>query len=612
MKGIKKLSLLALGLLFVAGVASCTGNSNNSNDNNSSDSGNEGGTTPTPPPYIPPIPYPDPDPTGGDDEEVEIPEYVEMEDLASEMGPISDMEQPENYPAIHINEENKLQYRLTTIKAYTEAEKKGLARVKFYLGEEFNADNLLLLADFVKLDEEGNPAKDETGKNITVKARVTNYQVDGSEVDTSEIGYYDAQVSYRFGETVRTTTYNVSVRSSEFETSRNLVYVAGIKAGYKESYGNDSYLKLKNDGRILTTYAQTSGNNNFTLNGADLNVQIVKNTVNGVGTAFSSQYIDLDLSTYINDTTAKKIHDADNKFVLDYSAVNTGVAGSYVMTLTYDAGVITANGREVQNIVKSFIVVDVITPVLRITNNNSFTVEASMALPDFSSYSVVVQRQYLDGTTLKTKAAMTTLTNDKFTYENFIPYNQGTQQVTFLLKEKTEDGDTLSFNSPVVVSASTTYNINITTDLSKGTIIDQTIEGGKVLYKEYQIESGVKAYNVDATNINDKQRTCYADGTKFPGFLKLDSIAKNSYIEVTLTKKSTFILYIGTNGDDDRGFAIYDNNKELLYEDMATLEECQIKQYPIRRVYELEAGTYLIAATGTTVVFCGYIIGSAK
>ena len=235
-----------------------------------------------------------------------------------------------------------------------------------------------------------------------------------------------------------------------------------------------------------------------------------------------------------------------------------------------------------------------------------------MGLPDFTNYSVIVQRQYLQGTTLKTKASNVVLTSDDFIFEGFVPYSQGTQQVVFKMRETTESGQTLSFDAPVTVTESTTYNISVTTDLTKGTIIGQKTDSGKLYYTEYVIESGVKAYNVNATNVADKPRTCYADGTTFPGFFGLDSIAKGSYIEVTLTKKSTFILYIGTNGDDDRGFAVYNSNNEVLYEDVATIEECQTKQYPLRRVYELEAGTYRIAATGTTVVFCGYIIGSLK
>ena len=604
MKGIRKLSLLALGLVFVAGIAACSGNSNNSNnsDNNSSDSGNV-----TPDPIIPPTPDPEPE-----DPETEIPEYVEMDELASEIGDLSVLEQPSNYPGIYVNEENKLQFNLRTIQVFTDADKKGLARTKFYLGEEFNADNLLVLAEFQKLDENGNAAIGEDGKQIVITARVTNYQVDGSAVDTSVIGSYTAQVNYRFGETVRTTTYNVKVRSSEFETTKNLVYVAGLKAGYKESYGNDSYLKLTNDGRILTTYCQTTGTNNFTLNNSDLTVQIVKNTVNGVATAFKTEYIDLDISSFTNDTTTKKIHNDDNTFVIDYSTVNTGVVGSYLVPITYNAGTITANGREVENIVKSFIVVDVIAPVVRIIDTNTYTVEASMGLPDFSAYSVVVQRQYLQGTTLKTKASNVALTNDAFIFEGFVPYSQGAQPVTFKMRETTEAGETLSFSSSVTVTASTSFNIHVVADLTKGTIVSQKTESGKTYYTEYIIENGVKAYNVNATNVGDKARTCYADGTSFPGFFGLDTIAKSSYIEVTLTKKSTFVLYIGTNGDDDRGFAIYNSSNEILYEDVATIEECQVKQYPLRRVYELEAGTYKIAATGSTVVFCGYIIGSSK
>ena len=626
MKGIKKLSLLALGLLFVAGVASCS-TKNNTDDNKQSDNGN--GDTPTPDPT--PVTPPDPTPTDV------IPQYEEMEALDSEIGELSSLEQPSNMPGIYVNEENKLQYRLQTIKAYTDSDKEGLARTVFYLGEEFNYDNLLVLADFIKVDENGNAAKDENGKTITLKARVTNFQVDSSAIDTSVTGAYDAKVTYRFGEIVRTYSYTIMVRTSEFETTKSLVYIAGIKAGYKSDYGVDSngLYKLENNGRILTTYLRYNTTdkvnfNDFSLNSSDLNVQIVKNKVNSRASEFSTEYIDFDTSTLIDDETNKKLHNEDDTFVIDYSAVNVGAVGSYLISITYNAGNIQVNGREVENIVKAFIVVDVISPITQVINTNTeYSIEASMGLPDFSTYKVSFRRKIWTGTAFGNYLERNVLmTNDLFKYENLISYSQGTQPTTFTLKEQLEDENgnlsTYSFTSDVTVTESTMYNISVVRDITNGTVIKQTTDESsqKITYNEYDLGSGVKAYNVGVGKPNknnipeylDKGKTCLSDGLNFTGFLGLDSLAKKSYVEFTFTKKTTLILYIGSNGDDDRSFAVYDvnNESEVIYEGTAEVAVAGAKQTPVRFVLELEPGVYRVSAIGSTLTFHGYVIGTLK
>ena len=615
MKGIKKISLLALALAFVAGAAACTNNNANDSDVvDNGDNGNGGGgnVTPVDPDPITP-PEPEPDPVE------EIPDYVEFETLEAEIGSLTDLEQPSNYPGVYINPENKLQYRLMTISIYTSQ-----ARTKFYLGEEFNADGLIVLAQFNKLNEDGTYAKDADGKTISILARVTNYEVDGSNIDTSVLGFYTAQVNYRFGETVKTAEYTVSVRSSEFETTKNLVYIAGIKAGYNSNVGGTNFI-LKNDGRIATTYLRKNGTNDFAFDISQINIKLVKNTVNGVASAFRTEYLDFDTSTLVNDTTNKKITSADNSFVLDYSSVDTGKVGSYIIPITYKAEDLQISGRTVENVVQSFIVVDVISPITALRNTNStLTTEASMSLPDFSDYKVTLSRKVWDGSAIVTVNSRIPVTSDYFKFENIVTYSQGTQNGIFVLKEIGEDEngneETFSFEASVVVNASTVYDITVKKDVSAGTVINSsTASDGKVTYVEYDLGNGVKAYNVGAGKPDKngtpeylgKTHDCAEDGLRFAGFLGLDSSAKGSYIEFTFTKKTTLILYIGSNGDDDRGFVITQGN-QLLYEEMVEVSVAGAKQTPIRKVYEFEAGTYKVSAQSSTVTFHGYVIGSLK
>lgn len=614
MKGLKKLSLIALSLAFVAGLAACTG-SKNGNDNNGDKSsegeggGEGGGGQVTPPdvdpPYVPPIyveekyEYP-----------VPVDQIIQYDQMVSDMGSLSDLDQPENYPGVYINPDNKIADVLMDITICTIS-----TDTTFYLGQEYSPKNTKVIARFKKVDEDGNDARDEAGMPITFYANVTNYcEFVGKDVDTSVLGTYNAQVNFRYGEIVKSKTYTVRVKSSEFETTKGLRYVAGIKAGYVSSAASENFV-LKNDGRIAETYLRKNATNDFTLDASQLKIQIVRNTVNTVASAYKTDYLDFDLSTLENDTVNKKLHNADNSMVIDYSRVDTGKVGSYLVPITYNAGIISVKGEDIENKVQAFIAVDVISPVYNcmITSNN-ISIEASMDLPDFSAYKALITRKVWDTATntLVNAAIQTPITSDLFIYEGIVSYNQGIQQVKFILKEKAEDGSAFEIAKQVTVTASTKYNINVVKDVSGKTIVSQYQSGTKTYYGEYDFGNGVKAFNVDSTNVTNKQRTCLEDGLVFDGFLGLDSMAKNSYIEVTVTKATKFILYIGSNGDDERGFAVYDSDNKKIYEDVINPSEVGGKQCPKRVVFDFEPGTYKISALGTTMTFHGYVVGTAK
>ena len=605
MKGLKKLSLVALSLVFVAGLAACT-KSNNANNNNDDDSGQVTPVTPpddpdTPVPYVPEV--------------YNLPEgYIEYDQMVSELGDLSDIEQPSNYPGVYVNPDNKVENLLTGIEVYTIS-----TDTTFYLGQEFSARGTYVMASFIKLDENGDPAKDESGKTISFIADVTKYsEFVGDDVNTNVLGAYQAQVNFRYGETVKSRTYTVRVRSSEFETTKGLKYIAGIKAGFKSEKESENFA-LKNNGRIAETYLRKNATNDFTFDVSDINLQLVRNTVNSVASAYKTEYVDFDLSTLTNDTTNKKLHNADNTMVIDYSAVDTGKVGSYLIPITYSAGTISVKGQDIENVVHAFMVVDVISPVYNvIINSNNITIEASMDLPDFSAYKAMVTRRVWDTAQNKlvNTVVQTPITNDLFRYEGIVSYNQGTQPTKFIFKEIGEDADgnpvEFSIDKTVTITESTQYNIKVVKDMTGGTATGQTTSNSKTYYATYDLGNGVKAYNIEVTNIGSKSRTCEEDGLQFVGFAGLDSMAKNSYFEFTFTKKTKVILYIGSNGDDERGYAIYGSDNKKIYEEIINPSDVGGKQMPKRIVYEFEAGTYKITALSTTMTFHGYVIGTSK
>ena len=583
MKGMKKLSVIALGLTFALSLASCT------KDKKPKVTTTATGT-PTPTETTPVVPSTStPTPSTKD--------YIEFEEMEAEIGDLSELEQPANYPGIYVNEQNKLQYKLAEIQVRTSE-----ARTKFYLGEEFNADGLLVLAVFNKMNEDGSSfAKDENGKNITLLASVKTYFVDSSEVDTSIMGNYKVYVNYRYGEDVKTANYTINVKSSEFETTANLEYVAGIKANIVSAADK----KLSPDGRIYTKYCRKDGKNAFTLTPAELNLEVVKNKVNSVASAFSQTVTKLDSSKFINDTTAKKITNADGTLEIDYSAVDTGKVGSYLVRVSYNEGDIVINGKTRSNLVQGFIVVDVIAPIIEMTlEDESFDVSASIDILDLSDYSMLVKRQYDGGTKLQSVA----ITSDKFAIKGVTGYVQGEQQAVIESREASEDGTFMSVKVTVKIKASTTYNINVITELNNGVGTTEVVSGKTWCY-DYKVNDVLTLNKCDITNIADKSRTCEEDGLEgFIGFAKIDKLGGNSYAEFNITSDdTTLILYVGSNGDDERPFAVYNEAEEAVYEDVAIY-----KQIPQRVVLVLSKGKYKLSAVGSTITFHGYVIATKK
>lgn len=575
MKGMKKLSVIALGLTFALSLASCT----KGKKPNVTTTATE---TPTPTETTPVVPS--------------TKDYIEFEEMEAEIGDLSELEQPANYPGIYVNEQNKLQYKLAEIQVRT-AE----ARTKFYLGEEFNADGLLVLARFNKINEDGSYAKDENGKSITILASVKTYFVDSSEVDTSIMGNYKVYVNYRYGEDVKTANYTINVKSSEFETTANLEYVAGIKANIVSAADK----KLSPDGRIYTKYCRKDGKNAFTLTPAELNLEVVKNKVNSVASAFSQTVTKLDSSKFINDTTAKKITNADGTLEIDYSAVDTGKVGSYLVRVSYNEGDIVINGKTRSNLVQGFIVVDVIAPIIEMTlEDESFDVSASIDILDLSDYNILVKRQYDGGTKLQSVS----ITSDKFAIKNVTGYIQGEQNATIESREASEDGTFMSVQVKVKIKPSTTHTITVVTELNHGTGTTEVVSGKTWCY-DYKVDDVLTLNKCDITNIADKSRTCEEDGlTGFVGFAKIDKIGGNSYAEFNVTSDdTTLIVYVGSNGDDERPFAIYNEEEEIVYEDVAIN-----KQIPQRVALVLPKGKYKLSAVGSTITFHGYIIATKK
>ena len=641
MKGIKKLSIITLGLAFAFGLAACNngggdGSSTNTNSNvPTTTEGGGGGDTSTTTPEVDDGYFHDQDQVieyNNKKEQEDIPSYIELSEMDLGIGDISALDNPGNYPDVYVNPQNKLQYQLDTITAYTND-----ARTTFYLGEEFSSDGLLVLATFIKLDENGSPLK-EDGKTISVRAKVDTFYVDSSTVDTSVMGSYSVKVSYRYCAEVKTFNYTITVRSSEFETTKNLKYVAGLKVGYKADklttkLDNTSiYKSLQNDGRIYTRYVNYNDDkgafeNDFSLDIDQLDINVVSNEVNGVASAFKQTVRPYDPSKLTNDKTNKKITSEDGKLVIDYSQVDTGKAGSYRIKVTYTATGFIINGEKRDNIVQAFIVVDVINPIagMKLTDSSTKNVMASLdGKIDLSDYNIKIYRKFGPTETLA-------ITEENFDISGAISYIKGEQNALITAKELSDSGETYTATVKLNITESDKYDIDIISNVAANWNLPSTglenqpgvVEFKKASgdfdclgYEEKAINSYITAHHVGISDSNkkslvEKSATCSDDSLSLSGYCRLDSVDKGSYIEIKVDKPATIIVYLAPNADGERGFAVYDASNTEIYLDTTGYT----KQAPRKFVIELDAaGTYKLAAStsGQTIQFYGCIVATTK
>ncbi len=637
MKGIKKFSVLALGLAFVVGLASCQGGSSDSSTTDTSTPSTTTGsgdttsstTTTTTNPFVDDNGYYNDSNTEKASytvasEKTQLPEYVELEELDNGLGKLSTLEQPDNYPDVYVNENNKLQYELSDIEVYTNSNL-STARTTFYLGEEFNSDGVVVLAKFLKLNEDGSYQVDENKKNVVVRARVYTFYVDDSAIDTSIVGTYEAQVSYRYGENVKVGTYRVFVRTSEFETTPGLKYVAGINASLKAdkittTLNNGSrYSVLQNDGRIYTRYVgyddfEEKFIDDFSLDISQLNINMVCNSVSKVGNIVTQSVYEYNPADLVNDKEKRIITSKSGNLTIDYSAVDVTKAGSYKIVVQYKGPGFYIDGVLRENIVQSFIIVDVINPItgVKLVDTSVKNVTASLdGTFDLSAYDVKVYRTF-------GKQETVAITNDVFNISGGITYLVGEQTVKVTAKELSEFSEAYTVDVKLNVQESDKYSFSIYNNLdpegeevkfykSDGTTIEAL--GYETCTYVAGVITGTHIATTDSSqkSLLEKAATCEDDGLAFSGYTVVNSADKNSAVIFNMTGAGAIILYVSPNSDESRGFVLTDSNDDVI----DTYETEAKKQAPRRYIiYVDQAGTYKLSATtsGKTIQFYGCVV----
>lgn len=431
----------------------------------------------------------------------------------------------------------------------------------FYVGEEFDSTGLVVKATYV------NEGK-RTDKEIT------NYSLDSSAFDSRAVGSADILVSYREGGVVVSSYYTVKIKSSLFESTAGLTYAAGLKATFTKAESDNPLVKTMD---LKTPY---------TFNPSLLNYTLVENTVGNDGSIVAVE---------------KQI---TSRSVVVTQSIDTNKVGVYAVKITYTGPKVNVGGVEYDNKVTSFVLVNVRNTATAITKTSTddTTFEASTDVLDVSAWKFKITRKVDDG------EEIVNFNDDMFTVEGVNPLVAGDYVATVKLKALSDSGTTISTKVNVKIVESTKYNIVIETDLEHHVTLG---EGTSSFTTTDLVTGGVLTHSGKTEKEGQYPvKTDEKTGTNCYGWLKVDSIAKNSYLTFHMNKPGVIVIFVSTNAAGDvRGFSLTCEAAEYEMKYSTTA----VQQTPTRYEFVVsEAGDYVFTADEKTVNVHGFIIAVGK
>ncbi|MGM9970058.1 MAG: hypothetical protein ACI35S_06660 [Anaeroplasma sp.] len=462
---------------------------------------------------------------------------------------------PEKYPEVIFKELDETKdIRFSSVSVNTSK-----AKTVFYLGEEFTYEGLVVTTNFLVF---------ENGVRVdSLSYETKNYSIDYSEVNLNAVGEYPVIISYRDGTNVKTTSYTVSVKTALFETTPNITYKAGVKIGFTAANSSDPLIK--------TIYVKDA----YTFNVSQLSYELFTKTND---------------ENCIAELTSEKI--ATRFISIDNFTTNLDVnkVGTYTIRFTYKCDNVFIGDEEYENVVNSFVLVNVINPVTAIekVSTNDTDIISSADKLDLSNWQFKVTRKVDVG------EEIINYSDSLFILSGLNKYVTGSQTAVLTFRESTEDGDFLKVEVPVNVIESTTYNIYVYKDI---------VLGMTPIYNEsneingYDIKTDSERVSLDENNIiyaqnitrEFKVREC--DGLNFSIRTKFND--STSYFEINMANPGKIVLYASTSGDV-KSFSVINEDGDSVFEDTLT-----IKDIPERfEIVINEAGIYRIKCSSTMYV----------
>ena len=541
MKGIKKISIIALGLAFTFGIASCQ--KKPSDDTMDGKNANDGV-------------------------------------VSADPGSVSIAE---NYPDLEVDlNREDANYELQNITVDTTN-----ANTTLYLGEQFHCEGLVVKATYSLYDTAGNQILDEKGNGINKTQQVYDYSIDSSDVDTSVIGTYYATVRYRYGKIIRTRQILISVSSSKLETTKNLVYPAGITATYE--FASTPAGVEKFDSHVVTVKQGTT----FKFDKSKLKYKLYTNTVSRTGQSYKTAVSDLSVTDV----------------VVDDSKVDCNQRGTYLIPVTYTAN----DSLGESHTVKTFVIVDVINPIKSIAlKSGTRAIGASIYDVDPNKLNWVVRVVPTVGSGYDEKWS-----DDKFALEGVDIFNWSDSQTVTIRSKEYPD---VTGTTTIKINPSETQDIKAYYDLvPKITKIgtdslpeEITLAETNFIYGPLPKSiNGAPYYTSGATYVNGRSGKDAYGSIAFDNRISIKGLTQT--IKVVMDKPGQILVFFAGQSDEESELTMYSSDEDgRMDEEVGTGVTGSTKQIITKHIFNCELpGTYYFAAPGAGLYIHGFIIAKA-
>lgn len=459
----------------------------------------------------------------------------------------------ETYPEVSYDEEYaKEDLRLANVVVDTTN-----AKTKFYLGDEFSSEGLIVKARYFKY---------ENGTRVaTIDVDIDNYSIDTSEVNMYVAGTYNVVIGFRKGAILKTRSYSITVKNNVYEGTPNITYLSGLDVSWSDAIQEDDYFCQTSD-NVLTVYVNSEAGANDTLKSkittAALNATVYATTNDASGNVASI-------------TPITKWNNKNYNPVIDCEDLDISKPGTYMVKLTLTRN-ITVDGESIPVPAKGFVLInvrDVIDDVSyagyydsegNLVSNGIKDFAASIDKIDYSDLAFNVK--YYSGDKIVRVGDMPELFD--FSINNIPPYVLGQSDVTVKLTEANLSNviPQASFKVNVVDSGKTfgVYNVRDVSDFSNVVSFDTETEK----YTDVNVGAdGVymsEDERVFGANIAGHNSAATADGITFSYRVK---ITKNTgKVEFTPEKSGRAKLYFDFSATGESNVIVKNAKGETLKE----------------------------------------------
>ena len=434
------------------------------------------------------------------------------------------------------------------------------AKKVFYTGDEFSTEGLKVTLNYRKVSKATGSYSDEV-----VTRETDQYSVNAKEVNLSKVGKYPVVISVRVGTKIEETTYTVEVRSSLLESTPGITYIGGIDLVYTDD----------------TTVKTALIDDQVSINEGSLKYVIHQRTVQD------------------NLEIVDEVITADpSKVSFDLTRIKNDEVGAYMVTCTYDNGMIDVNGQEYHNEVTSYVIYNVTNPIKKITANAvAYEYEASLTEVELSDIELTVKRE-------RRADEVVNFNEEEFDYINFNPFRWGEPQtVTIRSLENTNVSTTVV----IAVSESSEYDIAVLNNLTKAASADS--EGYFALGDTNYVF--IKDPETDAKKFEDRTANVGKDTDSMKGlgfYTRIKIKGEMDAVKIVMDKPGEIAVFYASSDNDDREIAMkFEDGTEI---DRGSGYE---KQKVEKKIFTCEkAGTYYLYNVSGGMYLHGLVVAKKK